>query len=321
MSKQLQRRSFSEPFKVRKNSDGTIGVRGYAAVFDSEAHGEVIRSVAFNRTIAQKDDIRLLVNHEGVPLARTKSGTLDVGVDERGLWFDAPSLDPTNPRVQELVSAMDRQDIDQCSFAGYFVDVRKVKGLDEVYEVKATDVSIVTYPWYDETEAGLTGDRDTDRALVSIRSLTDEQSDAVVDALSPTQRARIGHHLRYAPPGLTSYGDEQMALWDALEESVGTWVYIYDWGSDWAVYRQWSEDVYEWSGYLQIAWSVTDKAYTFGEPFAVEFVGEYRPVEADRSAPQISRDEPVAGAESVPPVESERTLSVTEARALLGNVA
>lgn len=174
--KTLQRRIFSEPFQIRTNSDGTIGVRGYAAVFDSEAHGEVIRSSAFNRTIAQRDDIRLLVNHDGVPLARTKSGTLEVGVDDHGLWFDAPSLDPANPRVQELTSAMARQDIDQCSFAGYFTDVKRGQGgVDEVCEVKAIDVSIVTYPWYDETSAGLTGRADVDRALLAVRSLDAEE--------------------------------------------------------------------------------------------------------------------------------------------------
>ena len=30
------------------------------------------------------------------------------------------------------------------------------------------DVSIVTYPWYESTEAGLTGDREVDRALLAV---------------------------------------------------------------------------------------------------------------------------------------------------------
>lgn len=180
---QLQRRITSEAFQVRTNSDGTIGVRGYAAVFNSEAHGEVIMPSAFNRTLAQRDDIRLLVNHDGVPLARTKSGTLSLSVDDHGLMFDAPSLDPSNPRVQELVSAMQRNDIDQCSFAGYFTDVSRVDGVDQVREVKGTDVSIVTYPWYETTEAGLTGDRDTDRALLALRSLTPAQREAALAAV------------------------------------------------------------------------------------------------------------------------------------------
>lgn len=184
MTKQLERRIVGEPFQVRKNPDGTLGVRGYAAVFDYEAYGEVIRSSAFNRTLAQKDDIRLLVNHEGVPLARTKSGTLELGVDDHGLWFDAPSLDADNPDVQRLISAMERGDIDQCSFAGYFVDTRNTnEGVREVLEIKATDVSIVTYPWYDATEAGLTGDRDVDRALLSMRALDPSKRSEVLAQL------------------------------------------------------------------------------------------------------------------------------------------
>lgn len=184
MSKPLERRIGGEPFEVRNNPDGTIGVRGYAAVYDYEAYGEVIRSSAFNRTIAQRDDIRLLVNHEGVPLARTKSGTLEVGTDEHGFWFDAKSLEPSNPDVQRLISAMERRDIDQCSFAGYFVDTRTNQdGVREVLEIKATDVSIVTYPWYDATEVGLTGDRDTDRALLSLRALDPSKRSEVLALL------------------------------------------------------------------------------------------------------------------------------------------
>lgn len=309
--KTLQRRIFSEPFQIRTNSDGTIGVRGYAAVFDSEAHGEVIRSSAFNRTIAQRDDIRLLVNHDGVPLARTKSGTLEVGVDDHGLWFDAPSLDPANPRVQELTSAMARQDIDQCSFAGYFTDVKRGQGgVDEVCEVKAIDVSIVTYPWYDETSAELTGDRDTDRALVSMRSLTADQTEAALEALDPTQQARIVRALRAAPPGKSSYSDEKHALTEALEESLGCWVYVYDWGSDWVVFIKWDDREYEWSDYWQTSWELNGTTYTFGTPFAVEAVTEYRPADdggdgsGDRSAPQADPPAPV-------------TYKLSEARALL----
>lgn len=183
MPKDMQRRLYSEPIKIRANADGTVGARGYAAVFNSEAHGEVIRPSAFNRTIAQRDNIRLLVNHDGVPLATTKAQTLTVGVDDHGLWWDAPSLDLGNPRVQELVSALKRGDIDQCSFAGYFTDVRRTTGIDEVLEVIATDVSVVTYPWYEETTAGLTGDRQVDCALLALRSLSPEQREITIVAL------------------------------------------------------------------------------------------------------------------------------------------
>jgi uncharacterized protein len=189
MSKPLERRLASGSFEIRKSPDGkTVGVRGYAAVFDSVAYGEVIRSSAFNRTIAQRDNVRLLVNHEGVPLASTKSGTMSIGVDERGQWFDAPALDLANPDVQRLVSAMERGDIDQCSFAGYFNDAPEVDGLREVREVTLVDNSIVTYPWYEETTVGLTGDRQGDLALVALRSLTPERRDEVLALLDDEER-------------------------------------------------------------------------------------------------------------------------------------
>jgi len=185
MSKKIERRLFAEPIEVRKSADGKVGVRGYAAVFDYEAHGEVIRRSAFNRTISQRDNVRLLVNHDGVPLASTKAGTLVIGVDERGLWFEASELDMDNPTARELVSAMERGDMDQCSFAGYFLDAqRNSDGTREVREVALLDVSVVTFPWYDATEADLTGDRDLDRALVSARSLNDEQRQALLAELS-----------------------------------------------------------------------------------------------------------------------------------------
>ena len=56
MPKTLERRIIERPVEVRTNRDGTYGVTGYASIFDTEAHGEVIRASAYNRTLAQRDD-------------------------------------------------------------------------------------------------------------------------------------------------------------------------------------------------------------------------------------------------------------------------
>jgi hypothetical protein len=45
-------------------------------------------------------------------LARTKSGTLRLAEDERGLRIDA-TLDPTDPDVQRLIPKMKRGDMSQ----------------------------------------------------------------------------------------------------------------------------------------------------------------------------------------------------------------
>lgn len=140
--------------ELRTSEDGkTVTFTGYAAVYDDEAHGERIAQGAFTKTVNDRADVRFLVNHDGVPLARTKSGTLVLDAeDPRGLSVVA-QLDRGNPRVQELESAMRRGDLDQMSFSFAPVQEREVEGVRELREVKLFDVSAVTFPWYEGTTA------------------------------------------------------------------------------------------------------------------------------------------------------------------------
>jgi HK97 family phage prohead protease len=136
-------------------------VEGYAAVFDQvagEMFREVIRKGAFANCLKDNPDVRLLINHEGLPLARTKSGTLTLKEDDKGLFFSA-DLDASDPDVLALLPKLNRGDVDQCSFAFQTINDnwRIVDGVDtrELLEVDLSDVSIVTFPWYDTTEVGL----------------------------------------------------------------------------------------------------------------------------------------------------------------------
>ena len=184
MSDKVERRSVEAGWEIRQDPDGRVGLRGYAALFDTPAHGEVIRSSAFTKTLAEQADVRLLVNHDGVPIARTKSGTLHLTVDERGLVVDAPDLDMANPTVQELVSSMSRGDIDQMSFA--FIPVRENYDAEtrtrEILECRLMDCSVVTYPWYESTKVGL---KSLDMALAEVRSgaVSPEARDIIIMAL------------------------------------------------------------------------------------------------------------------------------------------
>ncbi|MGO8876374.1 MAG: HK97 family phage prohead protease [Acidimicrobiales bacterium] len=98
--------------------------RGYASVFDSpysivDAYGEyteVVTRSAFDKTLASDADCVLLIGHEGAPLARTKSRTMTLRTDGKGLLTEA-RLDPSNPRAQELRSMVDRGDMDEMSFS------------------------------------------------------------------------------------------------------------------------------------------------------------------------------------------------------------
>ena len=109
---------------------------------------------AFAKTLKEGADVRLLIDHEGVPLARTKSGTMTLMEDERGLKVEA-ELDPTNPDAARVLSAMRRGDLSQMSFAFDAVrDSWSANGQErELQEVRLYDVSVVTFPAYEETIA------------------------------------------------------------------------------------------------------------------------------------------------------------------------
>lgn len=111
-------------FELRAKGDG-LTLTGYASVFNNgyEVLGgppygwtERVDPGAFDVTLAAKPDLHLLINHEGMPLARTKSGTLQLSTDSKGLLVEA-SLDRRDPDVQRLETKMERGDMDEMSFA------------------------------------------------------------------------------------------------------------------------------------------------------------------------------------------------------------
>ena len=149
------------PAEVRAEADG-IKVSGYAAVFNqvTDIGGmfrEVIAPGAFKGAIG-RDDVVFLVNHDGLPLARTRSGTLTLSEDDHGLRIDTV-LDAKDPDVQSIVPKMQRGDLDKMSFA--FVATRQTwdetqdPPVRTIHEADLYDVSIVTSPAYDGTSIAL----------------------------------------------------------------------------------------------------------------------------------------------------------------------
>jgi HK97 family phage prohead protease len=168
---------------LRQADNGTT-LYGYAAVFDSPSEPmpfvEYVKRGAFSKTIKDGADVRLLIDHEGVPLARTKSGTLRLNEDERGLAV-AADLDPMNPDAARIISAMKRGDLSQMSFAFRTIkdswsDDRSVR---ELREVQLYDVSVVTFPAYEQTVAEIRG-----------RLLQDEQPAPTLDVKSTSVSVR-----------------------------------------------------------------------------------------------------------------------------------
>ncbi|MGE8013236.1 HK97 family phage prohead protease [Bacillus mycoides] len=138
-------------------------ITGYAAVFNSKTtiggwFDEVIEPGAFARSLSENGDIRALFNHNwDNVLGRTKSGTLRLEEDEKGLKFEIEL--PNTSVGRDLAESMSRGDINQCSF-GFWIteenwDYSVEPALRTIKEVELYEVSVVSIPAYDDTEVSL----------------------------------------------------------------------------------------------------------------------------------------------------------------------
>jgi HK97 family phage prohead protease len=189
--KTFERRMAVTGLEVREGADD-LTLTGYASTFnepyDMGWYQESVDADAFKRTLGQKPDVRLLINHDGLPLARTTSGTLSLSTDKRGLIASA-TLDRNDPDVQALVPKMQRGDLNEMSF-GFRVleDVwendmtkRTLRSLD----LNGGDVSVVTYPANPNTSVALRAGGNALEAIASaMRAMeTRSASDAEIRSL------------------------------------------------------------------------------------------------------------------------------------------
>ena len=158
-------------FAVRaEDKDGEEGeksliLEGYAAVFDSETAIGEPPEWGFYETIDKKafdgadmNDVPLKYNHsDHVPiLARTRNGSLELTVDEKGLRIKATLLD-TQDSI-DMYKKVKAGLLDKMSFAFTVKDYeveedkdgnvhRRITAFDRIF-----DVAIVDLPAYDDTE-------------------------------------------------------------------------------------------------------------------------------------------------------------------------
>lgn len=146
---------------VMDETDGW-NLRGYATVYDyaypiagGPEHGgwlEVIERGATAKSINDGAAVPLLLNHEGLPLARSgPNGTMRLVSDDMGLRVDA-QLDPESPYAQSVRSAITRGDCEAMSFA-FVVQRQEWRDTDygpkterRITELRLHDVSAVTTP-------------------------------------------------------------------------------------------------------------------------------------------------------------------------------
>lgn len=199
VAREVRRWEFDE-LELRADDDSdTLTLRGEASVVENpyevrDMFGEfteTIRKGAFDKTLKEKPDVVLLVNHEGLPLARTTSGTLKLSANP-SLSVQA-SLEPSDPDVARIEKKMQRGDLNEMSFA--FRVVRQEWNDDytqrDITEVSLArgDVSVVTYGANPATSASIRslGGVDyveLDVALEAIRNggASDDQFDLAVRA-------------------------------------------------------------------------------------------------------------------------------------------
>lgn len=158
--------------ELRSSGEGTVTVFGHAATFDQPymvtdwlgEYEETIDPRAFDKTLAEAD-VRFYIDHEGVALARSSAGNLDLSTDPTGLAYEA-RLPGKVSVVQDLAELMRAGIMRESSFA--FQTVRDSWNSDytkrRVEEVKLFDVSVVSLPANPAALAGV-------RAALGVRIL------------------------------------------------------------------------------------------------------------------------------------------------------
>lgn len=131
-------------------------LEGYAATFDNAARigsfTETIRAGAFGASLKAKGDILALVDHDpGRVLARTRSGTLRLSEDSRGLAFDLDLPDTTAGR--DVLALAERGDLGGMSFGFTATDDVWTVERRELRAVDLHEISVVlSWPAYDGTQ-------------------------------------------------------------------------------------------------------------------------------------------------------------------------
>ncbi|HET6914870.1 MAG TPA: HK97 family phage prohead protease [Acidimicrobiales bacterium] len=249
----FETRTVAAQFETRDEAEGPV-IEGYAATFgqpyDMGPFWEQIDRRAFNRTLGASPDVRLLVDHEGQPLARTKSGTLELSADSQGLHMRA-ALEAADPDVQRLLPKMRRGDLDEMSFAfrvapggdewDYSGD-RTMRTLNEL-SLAGGDVSVVTYPANPNTSVSV---RAQARSTYIERMGRELRGDTRIPARELVKLRRAIEVIEREARGLTA-NDTFAALSEAVNDTYSgdmKYAYVEDYDDIYVYFTicDWAED-------------------------------------------------------------------------------
>ncbi|MEP9852114.1 HK97 family phage prohead protease [Staphylococcus aureus] len=177
----MTKKEFRAVETIKATDDEKMIVEGYALRFNTLSNDlggfvETISPQALKD--ADLSDVRCLIDHDSSKvLGRTTSDTLELNVDEEGLYFRTQL--PNTTYAKDLYENIRLGNINQCSF-GFILDedgdtfekredglfkrtLRKIKSL--------FDVSVVTYPAYNDTDVA--------PALRSIEAIKEEELEEI----------------------------------------------------------------------------------------------------------------------------------------------
>ena len=158
----ISRRDFTA---AEQSIDGRT-LAGYAAVYGQDSREiveggrkftERIAPGAFNETLSSGADVKLYYNHDAsMPLARTRSGTLQLKSDRNGLSFSASLPDTT--LGNDVRALIERGDLSGEMSFGFFVTEdswNKDRTQRLVKKALLVEVSIVQDAAYPQTSSSL----------------------------------------------------------------------------------------------------------------------------------------------------------------------
>lgn len=162
MRKEKQYRTIStdiSQMQVREAENSDLYLEGYFVVFGVETElwkgaYEEIDSGALNNTL--DNDIRCLINHDTTfVLGRNKAGTLELRIDEKGLWGRV-KINEKDTDALNVYERVKRGDVTGNSF-GFAILQEETDYREDgtikwtITEVELFEVSVCTFPAYEET--------------------------------------------------------------------------------------------------------------------------------------------------------------------------
>ena len=190
---ELEQRGATLAFEARAANDKKTLI-GYAALFNVETNiaGMFIEKVApgaFDESLGA--DVRALVDHDtGRVIGRTKSGTLRLAVDERGLRIEVDLPDTTEGR--DIWTLVERGDISGMSI-GFRVTKQEWDDSGDISKrtilgVELMEVSAVAFPQFEGTSIAV---RSLEAARAELESVKADKEKRSADALAAKRRHAV----------------------------------------------------------------------------------------------------------------------------------